>query len=90
MVSGSRGSLYKFAIPSTQCVVYLLRNLWSKFGSLSDEYRQLKFFGLILSYVNLVAPPLSANKHRNRSEQLRGIRHTLNVVGPRISLDGWQ
>ena len=47
-------------------------------------------FALILSYVNLVAPPFSANKHRNRSEQLREIRHTLNVVGPWISLDGWQ
>ena len=39
---------------------------------------------------NLVAPPLSARKHRNRSEQLREIRHTLRVVGPWISLDSWQ
>ena len=31
LVSGGRGTL-KFAVPSTQCVVYLLRNLWSKFG----------------------------------------------------------
>ena len=41
VISGGRGTL-KFAVASTQCVVYVLRNLWSKFGSLSDEYRQLK------------------------------------------------
>ena len=82
---------FKFAVPSTQCVVYLLRNLWSKFGQLSDECRQMKkVFRTILSYVNLVAPPLSANKHRNRSEQMREIQHTLSIVGPWISLDGWQ
>ena len=29
VISGGHGTL---KVPSTQCVVYLLRNLWSKFG----------------------------------------------------------
>ena len=65
------GSWYAQSLqfPVTQCVLYLLRNLWSRYVWLSDEYRQLKeVFRTNLSYVNLVAPPLSANKHRNRTD----------------------
>ena len=77
----------QFPVPSMLCT-YLgtCRVSLVSFQMSTDSSR--KFFALILSYVNLVAPPLSVNKHRNRSEQLREIRHTLNVVGPWISLDG--
>ena len=87
---GTAYLLYTSQLPSVLCT-YLRTCGVSLYGFQKSMDSWRKFFALILSCcVNLVAPPLSANEHQNRLEQLREICHTLSVVGPWISLDGWQ